>query len=247
MKKRNVLPMIIVLALLIAIPVITGYFQRSGFELRISALEEDEPRNVQISDIKETSFKVTWITEREVIGGVSLKSGGKTFEEDSKSYHEVIISGLQRANSYKFVLLSGSTEYQKSEGIDYIVKTASAQIGDDQYLIYGQVFSPDGFSFQQGGILTLEMKKSSGKSQLVSTVINETGGYKIDLGGLLDQNLAQSFDYRQISEAVFQIYISHNQEGVEKRYTVNFSENRQIPNIYLGEVNIDIIPAIDGT
>ena len=124
--------------------------------------------------------------------------------------------------------------------------TAQTSGSSDKFLVYGQVFSPDGYSFQQGGIITLELAIGSSKSQIIAAKINETGGYQFDLGGLYFSDFSSEFPNKIKSEALFKVYISHNEPAVEKRFPIDFSTNRQIPNIYLGEVNIDIIPAASG-
>ncbi len=247
MKKKNTLSLLIVVGLLVSIPMITGVLQKSGFELRISALENDEPVNVIVSDVKNDSFTVVWITERETIGGIVLSDGVQFMEDDKASYHLVDVEGLNPSTNYTFKLMSGSKKFEDEDGGDYSVTTASVSTNDGKFLIYGQVFSADGYSFQQGGIISLELSDSLYESQTVSAVINETGGYQFDLGGLLSSDLSRNYTYRQDSSAKLVVYVSHEQQGIEKFYNVNLANNRQIPNIYLGEVNIDIIPAIDGT
>lgn len=247
MDKKKTLSLFSILALLVAIPIITGYLQKSGFEFRISALEEDEPRNVIVSDVKDVYFKVTWITERQVIGGVLLADGTQLMENEKSSYHSVTMTGLNSSTTYSFKLISGSKQFGREEGGDYTVDAASTSITEDKFLIYGQVFSADGFSFQQEGIVTLELSSSTLESQIISTIINETGGYQFDLGGLLSKSLDRNYPYKEQANARLKVYISHDQQGVDKQFAVDLSTNRQMPNIYLGEVNIDIIPAIDGS
>lgn len=247
MNKKQTISLILIFALLISIPIITGVFQKSGFELRISALEDDEPSNVIVSNIKDSSFRVVWITERETIGGVLLSDGVQFMENEKTSYHIIDVTGLEASTTYSFKLLSGSKQTGQEDGSDYTVETTSIDVTEENFLIYGQVFSADGFSFQQGGVISLELSNSTLESQTVSSVINETGGYQFDLGGLISKDLDRNYPYKDKATANLKVFISHDQQGVEKSFTVDFSTNRQIPNIYLGEVNIDIIPAIDGT
>jgi len=246
MKKNKTLSLLTLVGLLVAIPVVTGVFQRSGFELRISALEEDEPRNVVISDVKSTSIKVSWVTERQVIGGILLENGTQFNESTKSSYHTIDVTGLKASTTYTFKLLSDAKAWTMETGSDYSIKTSSMPASSEKFLVYGQVFSPDGFSFQQGGVISMQLVSGSETSQIVSAVINETGGYQFDLGGLQNDSLIRSFAYKQEVEATLKVYIAHDQEGVEKTYSIDFLSQRQIQNIYLGEVNIDIIPGVVG-
>lgn len=246
MKKNKTLTLFLLFGLLITIPLVTGVLQKSGFELRISALENDEPSNVIVSDIKENSFKVTWITEREVIGGISITNGTQFNENDSSSYHTIDIIGLKPSTIYTFKLLSNTKSWTKEDGSDYSVKTSGTITSKEKFLIYGQVFSADGYSFQQGGIISMQLRSGTLNSELVSAIINETGGYQMNIGGVLSDGLDRTFPYEGDNDVVFKIYITNDQTAIEKNYTINFVNNRQIPNIYLGEVNIDIIPGVEG-
>lgn len=242
MNKKQILPLLGILALLVIIPVATSYFMRNGFDLRIAALESDEPANVVVTDATSNSFRVSWITERKVIGAVKLENGQTFSESDSTSYHTLNVVGLQGSTDYKFSLSSGSKDFEK----EYSQTTAQVVLGEEQFLIYGQVFSADGFSFQQGGVITLSLDTGSKQSQTLSTIINETGGFQFDLGRLYTNDLKAKFPYQQEATATVTIYTSHEQEGLEKMMPVNFTVNRQMQNIYLGEVNIDVIPGING-
>jgi hypothetical protein len=219
---------------------------RGDFDLRISALEDDTPTKVVVTDVKKNSFKVCWITEKETLGGVRLLDGSEILEDDITSYHEVVIASLNPGTNYTFEVLSDSKAYKDETGVDYQVKTALIGNTDETFLVYGQVFSSEGYSFQQGGIITMQLIDGSTKSQIVSTAINETGGYQLDIGGLLSESFTVPVSYKKKVDAVFNVYVSHTEPGIEKRYSVEFLNNRQIPNMYLGEVNIDVIPAIQG-
>lgn len=247
MDKKRFLSLISFLAILVVIPIATAALQSGSFNLRISALEDDEPRNIVISDVSENSFRVNWLTEREVIGGVFLSSG-LTFSEDEKtSFHSIKVNALESFTQYSFKILSGTKEFVKDNGKDYTVKTADLDSGTKNFLVYGQVFSPDGYTFQQGGLVTLELTNPLMKSQVSATTINKSGGFQFDLGKLLTKELDKAFPYQARSDAKIVVYTSTGLEGFIKNYTVDFSSNNQLPNIYLGDVNIDLLPAIDGT
>lgn len=246
MTKKRTLSVIAIFALMVVLPLLTATLARNDFKIRIKALEDDTPHNVVVSDIRSTSFRVSWVTERSVIGGILLSDGVRLVESSDTSYHSINVVGLKSSTQYSYKLLSGTKPFEKEEGGDYVVDTSSIIEGDETYLVYGQVFSPDGYSFQQGGVITIKLSDETLTSQVLSTIINETGGYQFDLGELLSEDSNEKFPYKAKVDAVFGVYISHDQEIVEKRYTLDFTTNRQIQNIYLGEVNIDVIPAIEG-
>lgn len=245
MDTKKTLTIIGFVALLITVPIATGILQNQDFELRISALQSDEPTKVLVSDLKGSSFRVSWITERPVLGAVELADGTQFFEEEKVSFHSVRVNGLDENTVYDYSLLSDSKKFSDPTWPE--AQTAVVRESESNYLVYGQVFSPDGYSFQQEGLITLQLEKGPDKSQILSTKLNETGGYQFDIAGILNNARTEKFDFEEDVNVYLTVYVSHEMEPIEKIYPVNFTQTRQIPNMYLGEVNIDVIPAIDGT
>lgn len=245
MNRKNYLSLFVVLGLLVTLPIITASLAKQGFEIRISALEDDSPQKVVVSDVGSDSFRVTWLTEREVIGGVKVE-GSSFYENEKTSFHTIEVNSLRSGTLYSFILLSDSKEFLAEEGKSYDVTTSTVSLKNGDFLVYGQVFSPDGYTFQQGGIITIFLSNDLGESQVLSSIINETGGYQFNLGNVRLDDFSGLFDYKGNVSATFTIYTSFDSPEFEKVFPVDFSTNRQIPNIYLGDVNIDVIPAIDG-
>lgn len=235
-------------ALAISLPVTSYILVNNDFELRISAFESDEPVHVVVTDVKSGSFRITWMTQKEVIGGVRLVDNptSPTFEETPSRYHSVNIVNLTPGITHKFVLLSNDAEWKENDA-PYEVATPDSQTPDERFLIYGQVFSKDGFSFQQGGTIVIDLENSEGKSQPVSSTLNEAGGYQLDLGGLLTSDLREQFNYRSQASLHATVYTAVNEEPVVKEYTVTLSTTRQVPNIFLGDASLDVIPGLEGT
>lgn len=246
MQSKKFFSFFVVIGLLVLLPVITVTLANQGFEIRISALEDDTPNNIVTTNVSNDSFSVSWITERPVIGGIKLADGTVFYEDDAASYHSLTVTGVNPDSIMQFTVLSGDKEFNRDNGSPYSVQTAQMSPTDDTFLVYGQVFSPDGFSFQQEGIVVLQLESATGKSQEISTLVNETGGYQVDLGGLLSSDLTRNFPYRGLATLTVTVYVSHEDPGVEKSFPINFSQVRQIPNVYLGDVNVDVIPAIEG-
>ena len=246
MKAKNFFSTLILLAMLVIIPVSTTILLNNGFEMRISALESDEPTNVFITDIKDKSFKVVWITEKEVIGQVKLADSSIFSEDISTSYHSVFVTGLTPSTRYTFKLISNAKEFLDKNGNEYSLRTASFGAKESNFLIYGQVFSVDGKTVQQFGLITLELNNGYNTSQTVSSLINENGGFQMNLGGMLTDDLSSQFSLYGVNENIFNVYVTNKDTSIEKRVSLDYSVSRQIPNIYLGDISIDVMPGIEG-
>lgn len=242
-KSKSLFTFLSVALLAISLP-ISIYILRTGtFDFRISAFESDEPVHVVISDVKNDSFNVTWITEKPVYGSVKLNSSVEPVSESvTTSYHTVSIKNLNPNSTYNFQILSDGQTFDTT----YTVITSGTRVVAANQWIFGQVFAKDGVGTQRGGTISLQLFQGQLKSQLLTTTINETGGYKFNLGGLLNEQLSSEFNTKGTASLEAKIFSEFNAEPITKTFTLDLSKEIQIPNIYLGDISIDIIPGIEG-
>jgi hypothetical protein len=250
-KNNDRLGLITLIVLAVSIPITLFILQGSNLDFRFMAFLSDEPQGVILSDIKNDSFKINWVTEKKLSGGVKIFdfNGNEyiVYGQEPTSYHSIQIDKATPSTQYQFVILSDGVEYS-NQGNPYIIRTADFTPNDaNNFLVYGQVFSQNGINFQQGGLVTLTLVDGNGvRSQLVANSLNAIGGYQLNLKNLMNEALSSKFMVQSEVDAIITIYLSDGSEPVQKRYTLNFSFNRQLPNIYLGDINIDIIPGIEG-
>ena len=235
-----------VLFLVVAIPITVYILQNQKFNFQINAFLNDEPQSISVVDVRGASVKITWMTEKSVIGMVKL-SGDSTktfFEKESSSFHLVEVRNLQPGQEYTFSLLSDGVEYSKPE-----YKFTTASILDEagsSYLVYGQVFSVDGSTIQPSGLAYVQMNDGGKLSDKVPAVLNKAGGFQINLAGVLKSDHSGIFEYKKNLEVSVEVNFEVGKPSVTKKFTVDLSNNHQIPNIYLGDINIDVIPGING-
>lgn len=241
MKKNRSLFSILAVALLaISLPISIYILKTGNLDFRISAFESDEPVQVQITDIGGSSFRVSWSTEKPVYGAIRLVDNIEPVTEStSTSYHSLVVKNLQLNRSYKFQLLSDGKLFPN----EYSVQTAGVETTNPNLWITGQVFSKDGVNTQKGGLLVVQLTQNSVKSQKVSTVINETGGFKLNLGNLLNEANSAAFPTKAVNDVILEVYTDGGSVPVTKQFTMDLTREGQIPNIYLGDINLDLIPA----
>ncbi len=242
-KLNSVLNFLSVALLAVSLP-LTLYIVRSGnLDFRISAFESEDPKQITITDISNSSYRVSWITEKPVYGSVkSISSLQPIVDSVETSYHSLEVKNLNPGSDYSFQLLSGGTLYDTV----YRVRTSSNAQANNNRWIVGQIFAKDGIKTQSGGIVTLKLKIGSTESQLASAVINETGGYKINVASLLTNDLQKQFPWQQKVDLVLGVYTEFDQEPIMKTFTMDLVHETQVPNVYLGDINIDIIPGVPG-
>ncbi|KXK27405.1 MAG: hypothetical protein TR69_WS6001000281 [candidate division WS6 bacterium OLB20] len=244
-KNRTFLSLILVAVIAASIPLTLGILQSGNLDIRISAFESDRPANIIISSQTATSVLVTWTTEKAVTGGIVLD--GKPFvEEGPSTSHAVTLPDLNAGTEYAFTITSDGVTYPE-DGSTYRAKTATRDITSrDNFLVYGQVFSKDGVTFQQSGIVVIELLNGDSRSQRRAARINESGGYQLNLANLLDDSLDEVFSFRSTADVLITVYTPDSTEPVTKRFTQDLRSFRQLPSVYLGDAGIDIIPGIDG-
>jgi hypothetical protein len=243
-KLKQVFSFILLSLFAISLPISIYVLKTGNLDLRISAFESEEPVRVMVTDRTSNSLKVLWLTEKKVFGAIKIVETGDVISENFESNsHFLELNDLEPNTSYSIVIYSGTTEFPQSLPI----KTLSySDVVSNNYLVFGQVFDKSGIKVQDSGIITMQAFDGDLKSELIASTINETGGYQLNLKNLYQFGTGYKFSYNKNIDVELAVYTGPVQEPVIKKYTFNLSTQRQIPNIYLGDINLDIIPGIEG-
>jgi len=244
-KFRNFLGVGALFVMALGIPITIIILTNQTFDYKINAFLNDNPKSVKVLDIRGNFAKIVWITEKEVTGIVRIGNSDTLYKDkDSTSFHVIQVGNLTPNQKYTFSIFSDGNEYKSN---DYVINTVSVAEGsEDPFVIYGQIFDKDGVSLQKNGLVLLTLSSSGSLSQELPATINNAGGFTIDLANILNSTGDQKFNYKKSLEISLKIYSDVTGIALEKKFTINFSIQRQIPNIYLGDVNIDIMPGING-
>ena len=241
---KQVLVFILLALFAISLPITVYILKTGNFDLRINAFESENPENVMITDRTSTSLKILWITEKKVFGAIRIVETGDVISENFEANsHFLEVTNLEPNTAYTFTIYSGTNEFPQTLSL----KTLShSEEETNNFYIYGQVFDKSGVKVQQKGIVTLQANDLNTSSELIGATINETGGYQLNLKNLIQSSTGISFNYNKSIDVILTIYTGQNDTPVVKNYTFNFTTQRQIPNIYLGDINLDIIPGVEG-
>ncbi|MEK7571165.1 MAG: Ig-like domain-containing protein [Patescibacteria group bacterium] len=185
-----------VLVLLVSITTIL-WLSRNAVLFGTQAAISNTPQKLQISNITDTSFTVSYITEAKVIGAlaygqdasfgtVSQDDRDKTGTPTEHRVHSMIVSSLTPGTTYFFAIASG-TETFLDQGKPYTVTTArtAGTNNADALMAKGKVTLADG-SLPLEGIAYV----FTPESQLLSGIIQPDGSYSIPLGTLRTKDLA---------------------------------------------------------
>lgn len=171
------------------------------------ATPETTPQNVQISNVTDKSFTVSFFTDEASVGyvkyGTSADDIKKQASDDRdqlsgvvKPYrlHQVTVRGLTPNTTYYYLLGTGNKATYDNSGVAYQIKTASSpgSVSPNNQTIYGTV-SQAGGGAAEGAIVYVNI---DGVGPL-STLVKSSGSWAISLSNAFDLNLSA---YPLISE-----------------------------------------------
>lgn len=173
--------------------IVTAVLVRTGVLFPIRATPSEEPKEMRISNVSDTSFTVSYITAGDVTGslayGETANFGSVALDERDKAgntstphtVHYFVVSNVNPGTTYQFAILSGTKTFT---GPEYTVKTASSiEEPAGEKIITGSLLLPDGTKPQEAIIYV----ESSGTQVLSTFAVG--GNYSVSLTHLRSENL----------------------------------------------------------
>jgi predicted outer membrane repeat protein len=177
-------------------------------ELILTVGNEALTSDIRLTNVRDVSFTVSWLTDIESTGLVRYgtdpnnlnqyaydERGIATFDDT----HYVIVSGLQPITTYYFDVVSGSVTDNNS-GTHYSVTTAPTIGLPNSDLIFGQVFKSDGTTVASGSMVYITLEDSDGAGSTnqaapLSVLVDSNGYWSTDLGNARSADLSDYFSY----------------------------------------------------
>lgn len=228
----GVLSVLAIIGILTVIRRPTTFFSLAGKKIT--------PQNVAATNITETSFVVSWITEKETTGMVRLLSPveekaisdyrdqpGVIGEYDT---HYIVVENLEPDTEYKFVIISDNNRFYHQGDNPYSIKTAVMTSGlpPRANLASGRVVTQDDQP-AKGAIVKVTIPNISPLSALVTS----QGNWVISLTQAYNEDLQQRANYQE-GEIVEEIIVLGGQMG-EASAKVYSKNDDPVPEIKLGQ------------
>jgi hypothetical protein len=242
MKKREItIPTI--LGLIVALGgLLSGlWLVQRQIQKSIIAAAEETPKEVKISNITDTSFVVSWTTDRAVSGYIQYgESGGEqnlevTDDRDQErgsvgeySTHLVTVKGLKPDTAYGFGVGSGAKIYDL-DGNPYQVATGpriDTQPAAD--VAYGQVITGSGDP-ADGAIVYLSIPGGV----LQATLVKSSGSWVIPLSTIRKADMTGFVSYDKNSSQM-NVTVNGGETG-KSEVTVFTGDDNPVPEIVLGQ------------
>jgi hypothetical protein len=246
MKKKEIrIPTL--LGLLVLLLGITGGIwlvvnRQSQFS---QASGEEQPHNLILTNVSDTSFTVSWVTDKPVAGviqsGTSPSALNQTTADDRDqtggsvrpyATHHVTIGKfhpLLAATAYYFVIQSGSTTFD-SHGQPYQIKTAPTLTATStpSDALSGKVVAADG---SPAGEAILYATLDGGAP--LSTLVTSAGNWIIPISGVRTQDLSGYLTYdSQGARAAIQVQTAGN---VTTQALTTLANARPAPTMTIGQ------------
>ncbi|MGB0383990.1 MAG: FG-GAP-like repeat-containing protein [Ardenticatenaceae bacterium] len=171
-----------------------------------AASEPVEARDLNISNVRDTSVTLTWLTDQATTGYVLY---GQTTELGQIAYdvrdatvtgqtHYVTLSDLMPQTTYYFKVVSGAEQDQQE--LSTLTTAAALESLPDSDTIYGKLFQADGVTPATGALIHLTLQDqdghgSNGQSQHLSALVDADGYWHHNLGNARVADGSHPFQY----------------------------------------------------
>lgn len=226
--------------LMIGIGIFTAtIFSRQVTDLFLRAAPSEVPSNIRITNVSDTSFSVTYMTEANVIGTVVLQpdnaSGVQKVILDDRDQasgkptqyqlHSITMRDLNPQTTYQFSINSGTTTYLDAD--KPFSATTGSTIQDNpasQNPVIGKISLPGGDNPAEAIVyITLP------NAQTLSTLTKDSGTYILPMTGIRTSDLKSfvTFD----DKVIFQILAVNN--TLSSKVFVSIKNSNPVPLIIL--------------
>lgn len=219
------------------------WFGQNFTGLRSRANTGEVPKNVKITNITDSSFTVSYLTDIKTTGvivyGETNKLGSVAFDEreagaDSiieRRTHQMTVKGLDANKVYYFAIQSGAATYMDGDRA-YEVSTAVEGLAmGEKKILRGKIILVDG-GIPIEGIVYVFGENSS----FMSSVLRQDGSYEIVISSLRKADLSGYFDFSK--SIVLQMLVTNGEVESEISLTPDFVS--QVPLIILSK-NYDFL------
>lgn len=232
-----------IILVLVGIP-LTTFFIKNQTIFKSIASNSEKPQKIQVTNITDASFTLTYQTELPSTGsisyGVDRKLGESELEDvdkekgsfSPKKIHSISVKKLAPDTKYYLTIISGANTFLNN-GSPFEIATGPniSSPSAKQNIIKGKIILPDG-SIPSEGIVYL----NTDNSQILSSVVTKDGKFSFSLKDLRSADLSSYFNTN--NNTVFKIVATNG--SLKSTTLASLNNSDSIPTITLSN-NYDFI------
>jgi hypothetical protein len=178
--------------LVIAVGVgVTTFLANQSTLFKSNASLSDQPKNVRITNVTDTSFTVSYSTDTQVSGSLNYgkdKNLGQSALDDrdqqsgslaNYNIHNLTVRLLSQQTQYFFTINSGQTNYSNNNQPFTVSTGPTLENPSNQAPMTGKIILPDGTA-PSGALVYVTMDGA----QVISTLVKSDGSYILPLNSL---------------------------------------------------------------
>lgn len=232
------IPTLLGLLIIIAGIGITTFLANQSTIFRLRANLSDQPKDVRITNITDTSFTVSYTTDGQVPGSLNFgqdKNLGQSALDDrdqqsgnlaNYNIHNITVPRLTQQTKYYFTITSGQTSYLNNNQAFEVTTGPTLSTPPSQQPITGKVVLPDGTIPTQ----TIVYVTMDG-AQVISTLLKADGSYILPLNSLRTNDLSNYFN--PSSDTNIKILVLGN--SLSSNASLTLDQAHPIPTITLSK------------
>jgi len=197
------IPSILGIFLIVVGIIATSFLIQQGIIFITKAALSNVPRNLRITNVTDSSFTASYITDEKVIGSINLgisKNLGQISRDDRDQQsgklgtfklHNITVRNLKPTTKYYFSIISGQDTFYNNDN-PYEVDTSSPIDSDPsrQEPISGKVLLANGSNANEAIVYA-----TIDGAQAISTLIKSDGSYILPLNSLRTSGLNSYFQF----------------------------------------------------
>ena len=235
-KKPFSLPTIAALLMLVVGIIVGVFYIQTRQTFNLSATPSEEPKDVRITNITDSNFAVSWVTDKPTFGYVTyekseaLLAGHGT--RPKSTLHHLTVKNLDANTNYQFKIGSNETLFD-NKGSFFRAKTGPViALTKKTDMVFGKILTKEQRAVS-GALVYLTI---SGASPL-STISDNDGSWAINLAHARDTSLKSLASYTKnttLEIYVFGDYVKGEKEQIATA-KVSVEGAKPVPNMVLGE------------
>lgn len=239
MRRPITMPTAIGILLLLGGVALGIFGVRQGKEVVLKATSDEKPIDVRVTNVRENSLTISWITESPVGGYVNFQEvgGDEKVERDIRdaggttlgkfTTHYVDVVDLKPETYYEFRLVSGKIIYDNNGGPYKVLTPADLEekpLAND--IVEGVVLNET--KAANGAIVYFDLDRLAP----LSAIVKSTGTYNIPLSAARTRDLRGQYN-GPIDGEIFNLFIYGEGSG-QATARVNIKNRDLVPEIVIG-------------